>query len=114
MWLGTGDGLFVVQNPLTDINSFESSLSTEIILHPNYPNPFNPSTTISFKLPIESNVSLVVYDQLGQEITELIDRKLKAGYHEIDFKNISLSSGIYFYRIKAGDYVKTKKMILMK
>jgi len=100
------------------ISDVEEKLSNEIPiefqLYQNYPNPFNPSTTIRYGLPKESKVSLEVYNILGERVTQLVNQQLKAGYHEVEFNNSSHSSGIYFYRIQAGDFVETKKMILLK
>lgn len=84
-------------------------------LHQNYPNPFNPSTTIKFELPINSFVALKVYDILGNEIATLVEEGEKlAGVYEISFDASKLPTGTYIYRLSAGDFVETKKMILMK
>ncbi|MEE9430756.1 MAG: DUF4038 domain-containing protein [Melioribacteraceae bacterium] len=91
-----------------------NTLPEQYSLLQNYPNPFNPSTKIRFGLPNESKVSLVVYNVLGEQIIRLVDKQLKAGFHEVEFNNQMQSSGIYFYRLQAGKYVETKKMILLK
>jgi hypothetical protein len=87
-------------------------------LYQNYPNPFNPTTVIGFQLPKDNYVSLKVYDILGNEITTLINEEKSAGLHTIEFdwgsNNNDLSSGVYFYRLQAGDYIDTKKMILLR
>ena len=83
-------------------------------LEQNYPNPFNPSTIIGFNLPISSKVKVTVYDQLGQRVVTLADGEFSAGIHHLNFNAGYLASGIYYYRIKAGSYSQTKKMILMK
>jgi N-acetylneuraminic acid mutarotase len=80
----------------------------------NYPNPFNPSTTIKYQLPHRSNVSLKIYDIIGNEIAELVNEEQEVGYYNAEFNAAKLSSGVYFYRLKAGSYVETKKMILLK
>jgi len=85
-----------------------------IDLGQNYPNPFNPSTTISYEMPASGKVSIKVYNVLGKEVQTLADEYQSAGVHEVKFQNTSLSSGAYFYRLQAGDYVSIKKMILMK
>ena len=103
-----------VWDGVTDINTFKNEIPVNYSLAQNYPNPFNPSTKIKFGLPKESKVSLVVYNLLGQVVTKLVNQQLKAGYHEVEFNNTNYSSGIYFYRLQAGDYVETKKMILLK
>jgi hypothetical protein len=93
---------------ITDVNIDENNLSG-FQLCQNYPNPFNPSTFIKYSIPNSSNVSINVYD-----ILTLINENKQAGSYEIEFKATNLSSGIYFYRLQAGDYISTKKMILMK
>jgi hypothetical protein len=89
-------------------------VSGNFALQQNYPNPFNPSTVISYQLPVVSNVKLAVYDMLGREVRVLVDEKKEAGYHEIRFDGSGLASGVYLYRLRAGDYVATKKLLLMK
>lgn len=83
-------------------------------LENNYPNPFNPSTTIRYSIPSGSNVSLKVFDMLGREVTTLISENLPAGTHQLEFNAGSLSSGVYFYRLTAGNFSQTKKMLLAK
>ncbi len=83
-------------------------------LHQNYPNPFNPTTTISFDLPIRSRVSLAVFNTLGQQVVQLIDEEVESGRHELNFHSSGLSSGVYYYRLQAGNVVDTKKMTLLK
>ena len=83
-------------------------------LFQNFPNPFNPSTTVRFSIPIEAEVHLNVYNALGQEIAELVNNRLKEGYHEINFDATSLTSGIYFYRLETENFVDVKKMIIIK
>jgi len=80
----------------------------------NNPNPFNPTTTISYSLPREAFVNLVVYDILGNTITSLVNEQKKSGRYEIEFSGADLPSGVYIYRLKTGDYLNTKKMILVK
>ena len=80
----------------------------------NYPNPFNPSTNISYSIPEISNVSIVVIDLLGREIQTLVNEEQQIGHHEITFDASKYSSGVYFYRIQAGNFVQIKKMVLMK
>lgn len=83
-------------------------------LEQNYPNPFNPSTTIKFRIPESSYVSLKVYNVLGKEIATLVSEEMNAGTYEVKFDASNLSSGVYFYKIESGNFVKTNKMILMK
>lgn len=83
-------------------------------LNQNYPNPFNPTTKISFTIPDTELVSLVVYDLLGEKVTELVSQELPAGFHEVEFSADELNSGIYFYEMKAGNFEATRKMIFLK
>jgi hypothetical protein len=83
-------------------------------LEQNYPNPFNPSTIIKFALPQDSKVNLIVFNILGEKIAKLINQEMKAGYHQIEFDASALASGVYLYRITAGEFIDVKKMILMK
>ncbi|MGB5288813.1 MAG: T9SS type A sorting domain-containing protein, partial [Ignavibacteriaceae bacterium] len=80
----------------------------------NYPNPFNPSTTIKYSIPQASFVKIKVYNTLGQVIAELVNQEIQIGNHEVSFDARNLTSGIYFYRIEAGNFVETRKMILIK
>ena len=93
-------------------------LVTEYRLYQNYPNPFNPSTVISWQAPVASRQTLKVFDVLGREVTTLVDEYKEAGYHEVEFQsavgNRQLASGVYYYQLKAGSYVQTKKMILLR
>jgi hypothetical protein len=83
-------------------------------LHQNYPNPFNPSTTIQFDIPKAAFVTLKVYNVLGQEVATLVNEKREAGRYEVEFDGSKLTSGVYFYRLQAGSFVQTRKMILLK
>jgi len=80
----------------------------------NYPNPFNPTTTIQFALPKPGNVKLVVYDLLGKEVTTLVNGHMEIGTHKIIFNAENLASGIYFYRLEAGYFTAVKKMLIVK
>ena len=83
-------------------------------LSQNYPNPFNPSTKISFQIVETGFTSLKVYDVLGNEVTTLVNEELQNGKYEYDFDVIGLTSGIYFYKLQSGEFVETKKMMLLK
>jgi hypothetical protein len=83
-------------------------------LQQNYPNPFNPSTVIDYSLPGSSHVILKIYDVLGREVRTLVDVKQNAGSHNIIFQAADLPSGVYFYRLQAGAYSETKKLLLLK
>ncbi len=86
----------------------------EFQLQQNYPNPFNPTTTIQFELPKKSTVTLKLFDILGREVATLVDAELESGVHKINFDGKDLASGIYFYRIHAEGFLKTKKLMLLK
>jgi hypothetical protein len=92
----------------------ESGLSYTFALLQNYPNPFNPSTTIRFDLPQASDVRLVLYNVLGQEVATLIDKPFAAGRHKFVFDASGYAAGLYFYKIKAEQYQQVRKMLLIK
>jgi Secretion system C-terminal sorting domain len=98
----------------TDVEQTEDLIPKEFQLEQNYPNPFNPSTKIKFGLPKESKVLLLIYNILGEEVAQLVNQQFQAGYYEIELYNSGFSSGVYLYTIQAGDFVDTKKMILLK
>ena len=75
---------------------------------------FNPSTTIKYELPKASMMSLTVYDILGREVSVLVNDRREAGYHEVQFDGSKLASGVYLYRMQAGDYVETRKLLLVR
>lgn len=83
-------------------------------LRQNYPNPFNPATTIVFSLPKAIKVQLHIFDVLGRSVGTLVDEKMPAGRYEIQFETRSLPSGMYFYRIQAGQFIETRKMLLVR
>lgn len=91
-----------------------SSVVSEFKLSQNYPNPFNPNTKINFSIPKSDYVSLRVYDMLGREVKVLVNGPLTAGEYETDFDAKGLSSGMYYYSLRSGDYVDVKKMVLVK
>ncbi len=100
---------------VTDVNEEQSSsVPTGFALIQNYPNPFNPSTVISYQLPFGSHTTLKVYNVLGKEIVTLVDEEKPAGIYEVEFNAKGLSSGVYFYKLQAGNSVETKKMILLR
>ena len=89
-------------------------IPTQFALHQNYPNPFNPETKISFDLPQDVEVSLTIYNISGQKVVELVKGQLKAGHHTVSWDGAGVSSGVYFYRLSAGSFTATRKMVLMK
>jgi len=91
----------------------------EFALHQNYPNPFNPVTTINYDLPQQSHVNLMIYDILGREVVKLVSKEIPAGYQSVIWNTRNsfgqpVSAGIYFYQIQTKDFVKTRKMVLLK
>lgn len=106
-WLGDGGGF-------TDVSDDFSTVPRSYALRNNYPNPFNPSTTIAYYVPKASDVKVEIFNVLGQRVMTLVDGKQLAGEHKITFNAKDLASGVYFYRLKAGSFNMTKKMILMK
>ncbi len=110
LFAATDSGIFVV-----DMSSESSdSIAYTFYLVQNYPNPFNPSTIISYHLLASSVVSLKVYDVLGREVETLVNERQNSGSHSVIFNACNLPSGVYFYRLQAGAFTQTKKMILMK
>ncbi len=110
------DGTFEYSNTIeVEINS-----PTKFSLEQNYPNPFNPSTSIQYAIGSRQFVALKVYDVLGKEIATLVNEEKPEGSYEVEFNSVetlhatSLPSGVYFYQLRAGDFVETKKMILLK
>jgi hypothetical protein len=97
-------------------NAIEVDISgpKEYALYQNYPNPFNPSTTIKFALPEKASVTLTVYNMLGEKIKDLFIGEKESGYHQISFDAANLPSGVYVYRLNAGDFLSSKKMMLVK
>ena len=123
LYLTTTDGIYKsinlgetwseIELGLTNIED-QNPLVKSYRLSQNYPNPFNPSTKISWQSPVAGHQTLKVYDVLGNEVATLVNEYRNAGSYEVDFNTSSLSSGIYFYRLQAGSFVQTKKMILIK
>lgn len=107
------DGVTWSSSGITGVEN-ENQIPTQFSLEQNYPNPFNPSTTITFSIPNEELVSLKVFNSLGKQVTELVNGTKPAGNYEINFNAAGLSSGVYFYRLKAGDFSTTKKLLLLK
>jgi len=98
----------------TEVEKDGSLIPSNFILYQNYPNPFNPSTYISFDLPRNVKVKVSVYDVLGRLVKVLVDGEMPAGKHRIEFRGDGLPSGVYFYRLEAGDFMDVKKMMLIK
>ena len=94
--------------------NIDQNIPTVFSLGQNYPNPFNPSTNIRFALPKSEQVRLVVYNLLGEKVETILNKRMMAGYYEINYQPDNLASGIYFYHIEAGEFKEVKKMILLR
>ena len=99
---------------LTFIETAMTDSPHQVSLSQNYPNPFNPSTVISYQLPVSSTVRLSVFDVLGREVAVLVDERMTAGTHQINFDGAALASGVYLYRLEVGNQVQSRKMVLIK
>jgi hypothetical protein len=114
---GVGTGLGVWKRPLSEltaVDSWATQLPNHFTLEQNYPNPFNPSTIITYQLPKNVVVTLKVYDVLGREVRTLVSGPQTGGIHSVTFNAGNMSSGVYFYRLQAGAYSQTKKLLLLK
>jgi hypothetical protein len=113
---GVQGRMFSLYDPdlLVGLGNTNGSVPEKYSLSQNYPNPFNPSTTISFSIPKAGFVTLKVYNVLGEEVKSLVNHQLSAGSYDFDFDASDLSSGMYFYTIRTGDFSETKKMMLVK
>ncbi len=114
-WTNTwiGDTTNVGASSIGDGDGY-GHMASSYELRQNYPNPFNPVTTIAFSIAKAGNVEISVFNMLGQNIMTIANEKMDAGTHQVKFDGASLASGIYFYSIKTGDFLKTRKMILLK
>jgi photosystem II stability/assembly factor-like uncharacterized protein len=106
----TGEGVL----PTGINNELLNTIPSEYVVYQNYPNPFNPRTAIIFGLPKASEVKLTLFNFLGEEVTSLFEGYKNAGYHEVEFDASRLASGVYFYRLQAGDFIQIKKMVLLR
>lgn len=109
-----GDIIVLEEDSTTSVESENIYLVEDFSLDQNFPNPFNPTTTINYSIVKQSNVSIVIYDILGNEVAKLLDEEKPIGNYSIKFNADKLSSGIYFYRLQAGEFVEVKKMMLIK
>jgi hypothetical protein len=107
-------GITYLNAGITGIRQVDNTAPDNFVLEQNYPNPFNPTTEISYSIPSAQKVVLKVYDELGRETATLVDREQAPGHYTVDFNASNFASGVYFYRLQAGDFVQMKKMILMK
>ena len=99
---------------VTAIGSQKDELPMGFGLYQNYPNPFNPSTTIRYALSQRTEVTLAIFNILGQHVATLVNGEVDAGYHDVRFDGSALASGVYFYRLQAGSYVDTKQLVILR
>ena len=104
----------ITVNPATGINTAGDMIPNNFILRQNYPNPFNPNTKIEYAIPRMSFVTLKIYNELGEEVTTLVNGIKPAGSYEVVFNGSDLVSGVYFYKMTAGGFSSTKRFILLK
>jgi hypothetical protein len=116
LFAGTDRGVWTltVAGLITAVKRNAREIPDRFSLSQNYPNPFNPLTVIGYQLPVNTLVTLKVYDILGRLVTTLVEDRQSAGTHSVTFNASNLSSGVYFYRLTAGSYVQTKKLMLLK
>jgi len=111
--------VYKIWESLVNINTMSNNAPSKFSLSQNYPNPFNPNTIINYSIPSNvkgqtSNVKLMIYNALGKVIATLLNEKQNSGSYEVEFNGEDLPSGVYFYQLEAGDFVETKRMILLK
>jgi photosystem II stability/assembly factor-like uncharacterized protein len=113
-WPGADSCYHIATTGLTAVAGEPAALPSRFVLRQNYPNPFNPSTTIAFDLPERAYVRLRVYDVLGKEVARLVEGSQEPGVHEVTFDASALPSGVYFYRLSAGEISQAKKLLLLR
>ncbi|MGD0342800.1 MAG: T9SS type A sorting domain-containing protein [Bacteroidales bacterium] len=116
LFAGTNGGIWKrpLSEMVTGVEDNHKQMPTRFTLDQNYPNPFNPTTSISFILPTRSFVSLKVFDLLGREVATIVSEEMSAGSHTKQWNAENYTSGVYFYRLQAGTYTETKKLVLLK
>ncbi len=108
-------GFQLLNKVILDVEKIPGRNTPESVsLFQNYPNPFNPSTTIRYALPHRSHATLTVYNTLGQQVAMLVNGEVEAGYHEVQFSASNLASGVYFYQLLAGDFLATKRLLVLR
>ena len=110
----SGTGIYEYTFPPVGINEPSLNEPVKFSLSQNYPNPFNPVTKIEYTIPVNSFVQLKVFNSAGEEVKELVNENMKTGFYSVDFKGTDLSSGVYFYKLTAGEFTAVKKMLLVK
>lgn len=107
-------GMVMTTNQPIGVTPISNQIVSEYKLHQNYPNPFNPSTSITFDIVKTSDIKLIVNDALGRNVVELVNERLSNGSYKVDFNAANLTSGVYYYKLIAGDFSETKIMMLVK
>ena len=116
IWISTYNGGVAMYDAgaTTAAGPHASQLNKGFVLRQNYPNPFNPSTRIKYQLPQAGHIALKIYNILGQEMANLVDQFQLAGEYEVAWNAFNFPNGIYFYRLSSGEFVETKKLLLVK
>ncbi len=115
LYITSGKSLYRIRlTTATGVHDHGSLEPNALKLYANYPNPFNPTTVIGYQLAVNSQVDMKVYDTLGREVATLVNGERPAGNYSIEWNATDFSSGAYFYRLRAGNFVETKKMVLMR
>jgi photosystem II stability/assembly factor-like uncharacterized protein len=114
LFAATLTGIWRTDSPVTSVSEGPRNIPIVFTLAQNYPNPFNPSTTIRYALPERSHVTLTVFNTLGQQVVTLVGGEVEAGYHEVTFDASEFASGVYLYRLTTGDYVQTRKVVVLR
>jgi hypothetical protein len=114
--LNTGNRIGYATSPI--VTGIDDNILFNIpqgyLLSQNYPNPFNPTTKINYELPITNYVDLSIYNILGRRVTTLVSQQQKTGLHQVEWDATGFASGLYYYRIEAGNFIETRKMIYLK
>lgn len=110
-WLGFW---FARTSPVTEVKLVEQTVPVTFRLEQNFPNPLNPTTTIRYTLPGRTHVILTVFNTLGEKVVDLVNDNLEAGFHEASLNAGNLASGVYFYRLTAGSFTDTRRMLILK
>ncbi len=113
-WAVGSSGVIMSYRNTVGIKDRTGETAQEFHLIQNYPNPFNPKTNISYSLPVSGDVSLIIYNLLGEEVTRLVDGHMPSGTYTTTWNASNVASGMYFYRLTSGDFIQTKKMVLLK
>ena len=109
-----GDGSTIFKRSISDDINVNINIPREFSLEQNYPNPFNSITKINYKIPKASNVEITIYNMQGKKVTTLVNDYIEKGYHSVYWDASNFSSGVYFYRMRANFYDKTKKLLFLK